>query len=72
VALGEGCLADVAMLRTEPEVFGPVASDPTISRLIDTLAAGGDRALTAIRQARTDVRQRVKIRARSTLLRSAR
>ncbi|SOR77700.1 hypothetical protein SCNRRL3882_1170 [Streptomyces chartreusis NRRL 3882] len=37
VALGGDCLADVAMLRCEPAVFGPVASDPTVSRLIDTL-----------------------------------
>lgn len=29
VALGGDCLADVAMLRSEPAVFGPVASDPT-------------------------------------------
>ena len=42
VALGGDCLADVAMLRAEPAVFGPVASDPTVSRLIDTLAASGD------------------------------
>ncbi|MFD3653485.1 transposase, partial [Streptomyces sp. NPDC058620] len=41
VALGGDCLADVAMLRAEPAVFGPVASDPTVSRLIDTLAAAG-------------------------------
>ena len=36
VALGGDCLADVAMLRCEPAIFGPVASDPAISRLIDT------------------------------------
>ncbi|GAA2273491.1 hypothetical protein GCM10010368_48630 [Streptomyces roseiscleroticus] len=52
VVLGGDCLADVAMLRVEPAVFGPVASDPTVSRLLDTLAAGGTRALTAIRAAR--------------------
>ena len=40
-------------------MFGPVASDPTVSRLIDTLAAGGNRALTAIRQARAHVREHV-------------
>ncbi len=34
VALGGGCLADVGTLRAEPTVFGPVASDPTVSRLI--------------------------------------
>ncbi|WP_373431364.1 transposase [Streptomyces sp. B3I7] len=44
VALGGDCLADVAMLRCEPAVFGPVASDPTISRLIGTLAASGEEA----------------------------
>lgn len=32
VALGGGGLADVAMLRAEPAVFGPVASDPTAHR----------------------------------------
>ncbi|MFF5582968.1 IS1380 family transposase, partial [Streptomyces hygroscopicus] len=59
VALGGDCLADVAMLRCEPAVFGLVASDPTISRLIDTLAASGERALQAIRSARSEVRHRV-------------
>ena len=44
VALGGDCLADVAMLRAVPAVFGPVASDPTVSRLIDTLAASGKNA----------------------------
>lgn len=39
VALGGDCLADAGMLRAEPAVFGQVASDPTVSRLIDTLAA---------------------------------
>ncbi|MDQ1005620.1 hypothetical protein QFZ82_000104 [Streptomyces sp. V4I23] len=57
VALGGDCLADVGLLRAEPSVFGPVASDPTVSRLIDTLAAGGKRALTALRQARSQVRE---------------
>ena len=31
------------VLRAEPGVFGPVASDPTVSRLIDALAADADR-----------------------------
>jgi hypothetical protein len=60
VALGGDCLADVGMLRAEPGVFGPVASDPTVSRLIDALAAAGPKALTAIRSARAEVRQRVR------------
>ncbi|WP_151484119.1 IS1380 family transposase [Streptomyces albicerus] len=59
VTLGGDCLADVGMLRAEPGVFGPVASDPTVSRLIDTLAAGGPKALAAIRGARSEVRTRV-------------
>ncbi|GAB2966891.1 IS1380 family transposase [Streptomyces heilongjiangensis] len=59
VALGGDCLADVGMLRAEPAVFGPVASGPTVSRLIDTLAASGDRALQAIRAARAEARERV-------------
>ncbi len=59
LALGGDCLADVAMLRAEPAVFGPVASDPTVSRLIDTLAASGEKALQAVRSARTEVRNRV-------------
>ena len=59
VALGGDCLADVAMLRAEAAVFGPVASDPTVSRLIDTLAASGEKALQAIRSARSEVRDRV-------------
>ncbi|MCX4774485.1 transposase [Streptomyces sp. NBC_01285] len=59
VALGGDCLADVAMLRAEPDVFGPVASDPTVSRLIDALAAAGPKSLTAIRSARAEVRSHV-------------
>lgn len=59
VALVGDCLADAAMLRCEPAVFGPVTSDPTISRLINTLAASGDKALQAIRSARAEARSRV-------------
>jgi hypothetical protein len=59
VALGGDCLADVGMLRAEPAVFGPVASDPTVSRLIDALAVAGPKALTAIRSARAQVRDHV-------------
>jgi hypothetical protein len=57
VALGGDCLADVAMVRAEPAVFGPVASDPTVSRLVDTLAAGGILALTALTALRAAVRE---------------
>jgi hypothetical protein len=57
LALGGDCLADVAMLRGQPELFGTVASDPVISRLVARLAADAPRALKAIRAARADARQ---------------
>jgi hypothetical protein len=38
LALGGDCLADIAVGRAEPGVYGPVASDPTVSRAIDRLA----------------------------------
>ena len=39
MALGGDCLADVGVLRAEPALFGPVASDPVVSRLVARLAA---------------------------------
>ena len=59
LALGGDCLADVNLLRAEPVVFGPVASDPTVSRLVDTLAKDADHALVAIETARAVARQQV-------------
>jgi hypothetical protein len=59
VAVGGDCLSDIDVLRAEPAVFGPVASDPTVSRPVDALAAAGPRALEAIRRARSEVRERV-------------
>ena len=38
VALGGRCLSDLSLLRCDKEVFGPVAFDPTVSRLVGTLA----------------------------------
>jgi hypothetical protein len=58
VALGGDCLADVAVLRAQPQLAGPVASDPVISRLTATLAADAPRALRAIRKARAAARER--------------
>jgi hypothetical protein len=58
LAIGGDCLADLAQLRAAPEVFGPVASDPTVSRLIDTLAADAPAALAAIASARSATRAR--------------
>jgi hypothetical protein len=59
LALGGDCLADVALLRAEPAVFGLVASDPTVSRTIDALAVDAARALAAIDAARASARARV-------------
>jgi hypothetical protein len=58
LALGGDCLADVAVLRPLPELAGPVASDPVISRLVSGLAADAPRALAAIRKARAAARER--------------
>ena len=49
VALGGDCLADVAAVRAQPEVFGTVASDPTVSRVFAALAVDVDDAVAAIR-----------------------
>ena len=58
LALGGDCLADVAVLRAQPELAGPVASDPVVSRLVAALAAEGPRALRAVRTARAAARER--------------
>ena len=59
LALGGDCLADVAVLRAEPGVYGLVASDPTVSRTIDALAGDAPRVLAAIDAARAAARARV-------------
>jgi Transposase DDE domain group 1 len=56
LAIGGDCLADIAQLRAAPEVFGAVASDPTVSRCIDALAADAPAALAAIHTARAAAR----------------
>ena len=58
LALGGDCLADVAVLRAQPELAGPVASDPVMSRLVSALAADAPGALRAIRAARAAARDR--------------
>ena len=58
LALGGDCLADIGLLRAEPAVYGRVASDPTVSRLIGTLAEDAPRALRAIAAARAEARSR--------------
>jgi hypothetical protein len=59
LALGGDCLADIALVRAEPAVFGRVASDPTVSRRIDALATDAPRVLAAIDTARAAARARV-------------
>jgi hypothetical protein len=58
VALGGDCLADIAVLREQPELAGPVASDPVVSRLVSSLAGDLPRALRTIRAARAAARER--------------
>jgi hypothetical protein len=62
VALGGDCLADIAVVRAEPAVFGQVASDATVSRTIAALAQDARRAdqvLAAAEDARAAARARV-------------
>ena len=56
LAIGGDCLADVGVLRAEPDVFGRVASDPTVSRTIDRLADDADKVLAAVEGARAAAR----------------
>ena len=57
LALGGDCLADLAVLRAEPRVYGRVASDPTVSRAIATLAGEAPAVLKAIDTARAAARE---------------
>src|SRR5665648_273204 len=59
LALGGDTCSDLAVVRAEPAVFGPVASDPTLSRTIARLAADVDKVLPAIDRARAGARARV-------------
>ena len=59
IALGGDCLADAAVVRAQSELFGAVASDPTISRLIEALSDDSAAAIAAIRQARAAARATV-------------
>jgi hypothetical protein len=54
LADGGEAIADLAVLRGQPDLFGPVASDPTAWRL---LAALDDDALAAVRAARAQARE---------------
>ena len=56
LAVGGDCPADIALLRGQPRLFGLVASDPTVSRRIDKLAADVDAATAALRSVRAQAR----------------
>lgn len=59
LALGGDRCSDPAVLRAERAVFGPVASDPRLSRLLARLTGDVDRVLSAINTARACARARV-------------
>jgi hypothetical protein len=59
LALGGDTCSDLAVVRAEPAVFGPVASDPTLSRTITRLAGDADKVLGAMDRARAGARARV-------------
>jgi hypothetical protein len=56
LAAGGDCPADMAMLRARPHLFGKVASDPTVSRIIDDLAGDPGTAVAGIAAARAHAR----------------
>ena len=58
LALGGDCLADIALLRGEPGLYGAVACDATVSRRITALAADASAVLAAIETARAVARAR--------------
>jgi hypothetical protein len=53
VSLADGgdCLADIAVLRNQPELFGNVASNPTVFRVLDSIHADGFRNMAVARAA---------------------
>jgi hypothetical protein len=59
LALGGDCLADIAVARGHAGLLGPVASDPTVSRVITDLAGDADGALAGLRAAHAAARARV-------------
>jgi hypothetical protein len=58
LADGGDCLSDLAALRDQPELFGPVASTPTAWRVIERVATDPD-GLAQLRAARAHARARV-------------
>ena len=48
---GGDCLSDIAVLRNQPDLFGAVASDPTVFRVLDSIHSEGLRNIAAARAA---------------------
>jgi hypothetical protein len=57
LADGGDCLSDLAVLRDQPELFGPVASTPTAWRVVDRIARDAC-GLARLRAARAHARRR--------------
>jgi hypothetical protein len=57
LADGGDCLSDLAALRDQPELFGPVASTPTAWRVIERLAGVGEQGLAGLLLARARARR---------------
>jgi hypothetical protein len=57
LADGGDCLSDLAVLRDQPELFGPVASTPTAWRVVERVATDPD-GLARLRAARAHGRAR--------------
>jgi hypothetical protein len=57
LADGGDCLSDLAALRDQPELFGPVASTPTAWRVVERVAIDAD-GLARLRAARAPARAR--------------
>jgi hypothetical protein len=57
LADGGDCLSDLAVLRDQPELFGPVASTPTAWRVVERLGQDPD-GLARLRAARAHARRR--------------
>jgi len=57
LADGGDCLSDLAVLRDQPALFGPVASTPTAWRVVERAASDPD-GLARLRAARAHARSR--------------
>jgi hypothetical protein len=58
LADGGDCLSDLAVLRDQPGLVGPVASTPTAWRVIERLAGADEQGLAGLRLARARARRR--------------